>query len=245
MDGIFWVDKHIIHPNKDNPRTISEAQMEKLKKSIQEFPEMLKLRPIIVDKDNVIIGGNMRYEALKQLGYGDIPIVKADELTPEQIKEFIIKDNLGYGEWDFDVLKVQWDLDQLGEWGLEVTLNDVGGDAEKYTKKIEAPTYEPKNEQPDISTLVNADKMRELAQRIQNSNLPQHEKSFLLIACNRHLVFDYAKIADYYSHASKEMQDLMEKSALVIIDYNRAIEEGYVKLSQTLADLYSEDHNEE
>jgi hypothetical protein len=81
--------------------------------------------------------------------------------------------------------------------------------------------------------------------KIQNANITQEEKLFLSTASNRHIVFDYSKIADYYSHASKEMQGLMEESALIIIDYNKAIENGYVKLSKNLAELYSEDHDEE
>lgn len=118
MKQISWVDINLIHPNGDNPRTITDNQMEKLKKSIQEFPNMLELRPLVVDGEMVVLGGNMRLEALKQLGYTQVPILKVDDLTEEQKREFVIKDNLAYGEWDWDILQVEWDMEQLQEWGV-------------------------------------------------------------------------------------------------------------------------------
>jgi hypothetical protein len=92
--------------------------MEKLKQSIQDFPTMLELRPLVIDTNRVVLGGNMRLEALKQLGYSSVPIIQVNDLTPEQKREFVIKDNLAYGDWDWDILQVEWDMDILQNWGV-------------------------------------------------------------------------------------------------------------------------------
>jgi len=113
----------------------------------------------------------------------------------------------------------------------------------KYTKKIVAPVYEPKNQKPKISEMLNIKKMKSLFREIEKSDVSNGEKSFLKYAASRLIEFDYEKIADYYSHSNKDMQDLMEKMALVIIDFNKAIENGYVKLSEELANQYKKDYS--
>jgi DNA modification methylase len=105
--------------NPDNPRVIKNDKYKKLVESVRDFPEMLNIRPIVVNADMVVLGGNMRLKACKDAGMKEIPIVKADDLTPEQQKEFIIKDNLPYGEWDIEALK-DWDAELLDDWGLEI-----------------------------------------------------------------------------------------------------------------------------
>ena len=108
-----------IKSNPNNPRLIKSQKFEKLVNSIKQFPEMLKLRPIVVNNDMVVLGGNMRLKACKEAGLKEVPIIKASELTAEQEKEFIVKDNVGFGEWDWDILANEWDTDLLEEWGLE------------------------------------------------------------------------------------------------------------------------------
>lgn len=108
-----------VKENPTNPRTISNEKFEKLKKSIQDFPEMLQLRPIVVDSDCVVLGGNMRLKALKELGFKEVHIIKAESLSEDQKKEFLIKDNLGYGDWDFEELAANWDLQKLDDWGFD------------------------------------------------------------------------------------------------------------------------------
>jgi DNA modification methylase len=112
-------------PNTSNPRIIKDDKFKKLVKSIQEFPEMLKLRPIVVDADMVVLGGNMRLKACKAAGLTEVPIVIADQLTPEQQAEFIIKDNVGFGEWDWDLLANEWDAELLQDWGLELPFDNT------------------------------------------------------------------------------------------------------------------------
>lgn len=121
-----------IKSNESNPRTISDERFKKLCQSIKDFPEMMELRPIIVNSKNVVQGGNMRLKALKELGYKEIKetwIKKASRLTPDQLREFIIKDNIGYGEWDNELLITEWDVTKLEEWGLDVTKFESKGEA--------------------------------------------------------------------------------------------------------------------
>jgi len=109
-----------IRNNENNPRIIKDYKFKKLVKSIKEFPEMLKLRPIVVNSDMVVLGGNMRLKACKEAGLKEVWILKADELTEQQQREFIVKDNVGFGEWDWDVLANEWNTQQLGDWGLDL-----------------------------------------------------------------------------------------------------------------------------
>ncbi|HPH46894.1 MAG TPA: ParB N-terminal domain-containing protein [Chryseolinea sp.] len=112
-----------IHINPNNPRIIKDDRFKKLVKSISEFPKMMELRPIIVDADGMILGGNMRFKALQELKYKDIPndwVKRADRLTDEEKRRFIIEDNVPFGEWEWDILANEWDEDQLSEWGLDI-----------------------------------------------------------------------------------------------------------------------------
>lgn len=112
-----------IKPNPNNPRIIKDDAFRKLCNSINKFPKMMELRPIIVDHNNIIVGGNMRHKALLELGYTDIPdewVKQAKDFTKEELKEFIIKDNVGFGEWDYDLLANEWNIEELNEWGLEI-----------------------------------------------------------------------------------------------------------------------------
>lgn len=109
-----------IKENPNNPRKLNKDKYQKLLKSIQDLPQMLGYRPIVVNSDLVVLGGNMRLKALKELKYKEVPIIIADELTEDQQKEFLIKDNLGYGEWDWDMIANEWDLPLLEDWGMDL-----------------------------------------------------------------------------------------------------------------------------
>jgi hypothetical protein len=105
--------------NPNNPRLIKDDKFTKLVQSIKDFPEMLDIRPIVVNSDMVILGGNMRFKACKEAGLKEVPIIIADSLTEEQQREFLIKDNVSGGEWDFEMLQ-GWDNEELEQWGLDV-----------------------------------------------------------------------------------------------------------------------------
>lgn len=114
--------------NPTNPRTIKDDKFKKLVKSIQDFPKMMELRPMVINADNIVLGGNMRLKALKELGYKEIPdtwVKRADELTEDEQRQFIIKDNVGFGEHDWDVLKTEWDIQELEEWGLDIPAFEI------------------------------------------------------------------------------------------------------------------------
>lgn len=102
-----------------NPRTVKSEKFKKLVESITHFPEMLKIRPIIIDENFVILGGNMRYKACLEVGLKEIPVIKIDTLTAEQKKEFLIKDNVSFGEWDWDLLSNEWNQDLVESWGVD------------------------------------------------------------------------------------------------------------------------------
>ena len=134
-----------IKENAANPRTINKHKFQKLVNSVKEFPEMLSLRPIIVDKDNIILGGNMRYKACKELGLKEVYIIQAADLDDKQAQEFIVKDNVGFGEWDWDILANDWDVKELEEWGLD------GFPFEEEVLEAEEDDYtEPDNMQVDV-----------------------------------------------------------------------------------------------
>ena len=109
-----------IKENAKNPRVIKGYKFEKLVKSIKDFPKMLELRPIVVNEQNIILGGNMRYKAAVEAGLTEVFIVQAKELTEKQQEEFIIKDNSSFGEWDWDLLANEWEIKELSDWGLDL-----------------------------------------------------------------------------------------------------------------------------
>ena len=130
-----------IKTNPKNPRLIKDDKFKKLVKSIQEFPQMLELRPIVVDENNIILGGNMRYKACIEAGLKEIYILKAEDLTEQQKDEFIVKDNVGFGEWDWNILANEWDTDKLQDWGLDLPL-----DVSVQELEAEEDDYEIPNE---------------------------------------------------------------------------------------------------
>ena len=129
--------------NPNNPRIIKDEKFHKLVKSIQEFPKMLEIRPIVVNSDMIVLGGNMRLKACKEAGLKEVPIVMADDLTEEEQRQFIIKDNVGFGEWDWEMLANEWDSEQLEEWGLDVpdfSVNELEAEEDDYEMPDEVQT---------------------------------------------------------------------------------------------------------
>lgn len=127
--------------NPNNPRLIKDDKFQKLVKSIKEFPEMLDIRPIVVNTDMIVLGGNMRLKACKEAGIKEIPIIIADNLSEEQQREFLIKDNVSGGEWDWDILANEWDAELLDDWGLDVKFKYDDEDEEPEEEKTYIPTY--------------------------------------------------------------------------------------------------------
>ena len=127
-----------IKSNPNNPRIIKDDKFRKLVNSIQEFPKMLEIRPIVVNSDMIVLGGNMRLKACKEAGLKEVPVIFADDLTEDEQKQFIIKDNVGFGEWDWDMLANEWEPELLEEWGLDVP------------SWQDTPDYSDKNQEIDV-----------------------------------------------------------------------------------------------
>lgn len=227
-------------PYEKNPRNNKEA-IDYVANSIKEFGFKV---PIVIDKDNVIIAGHTRLQGAKKLGLKEVPCIVADDLTEEQVKAFRLADNkVGeYSKWDETLLSEE--LENI----FEIDMSDFGfkdnEEEEKenpYTTKTDIPQYEITGEEPDISELVSEYKVQDLLEEIEKSKVTEEQKEFLRKAATRHYGFNYKNVAEYYAHQDKEMQELMEKSALVIIDIDNAIANGYVKLSGELDELFEED----
>ena len=217
-------------PYAGNAKKHDSTQIANVAESIRQFGFV---QPIVIDRDGVIVIGHCRALAAEKLGMKEVPCVCVDDLTPEQVNALRIVDNKSNeSPWDFDVLH-----DELAELDLRDFDFSFIADEKKenpYTNKIKIPQYEVHGEQPSLDELYDTDKTDDLIAEIKISGVSEAEKQFLIEAAKRHTVFNYRNIAEYYAHASCEMQQLMERSALVIIDYEDAIANGYMKLSKAI-----------
>jgi hypothetical protein len=238
-------------PYVNNSRTHSEEQISQIAASIQEFGWT---NPILIDDRNSIIAGHGRLLAARKMNLETVPTIQLKDLTEAQKKAYVIADNqlATNASWNHNLLKIE--LQNLQELGFNVDI--LGFDAEElseileedeetenaYTQKVDIPTYEPSEIKPDVKDLYNDSKAFDLIAKIKAAKLPQAEKDFLMLTVGRHVVLNFQLIADYYAHSSKEVQELMEASALVIVDFNDAIANGWVNLSKKLDDIYDEDN---
>ena len=252
-----------LKPYDRNARTHSPDQVTKIAASLAEFGFT---NPILVDSADGIIAGHGRLMAAKELGLADVPVIVLDHLTDAQRRAYILADNklAELAGWDVEMLREEMarlmDDDPallfvagFSELELSAALDDdgQGGDGlsagdedDVYTRKVEAPTYTPKElEAPPIAELFNSARAEYLAEKIISVEMPEEIRGFLIAAAQRHTVFDYKRIAEFYCHASAEIQRLMEESALVIIDFDKAIDGGYVELSEKLMGIYSASHD--
>lgn len=233
-----------LKPYKKNAKKHPKQQVEQIANSIKEFGFT---QPVLIDKHNSVVAGHGRVLGAKKAGLKQVPTICLEDLTPEQIKAYRLADNkLNESGWDNALLMQS--LDEISDIDMSLFGFDIGKALEeeknKYTTKTNVPQYEPKGEQPMLSELVDVVKTNELLRKIKDSSVSEEEKKFLRLAAYRHLCFNYSKIAEYYCHASKEMQELMEDSILVIIDFDDAIAKGYVQLSEQVALLRGEQEHE-
>lgn len=204
------------HP--DNPRSITADKFKKLVKSIQDFPEMLTLRPLVIDSDGFVLGGNMRLKACRKVGLKEIPVIDASELSEEQKKEFVIKDNVGFGEWDWDALANEWESEKLDEWGLEIP-------SETKTEGLSAIEFEdiyytPK-EEPNVKLIDTLDftKFDAKIKIIEDSNLTNDQKHLMKWFTYRFVKINFEQVANYYYFkATDEEKPIMERLRLVLCD---------------------------
>jgi len=242
------IDKLI--PYARNARIHSDEQIGQIAASIKEWGWTT---PILVDETGGIIAGHGRTLAAQRLKMSEVPVMVAKGWSETKKRAYVIADNklaLNAG-WDSEMLKIElgaldaagFDLELTGFTGDDLTqamFGDLAADSttdelsENYSRKIEAPIYVPKGEKPKVSSLYEESKATELKLQIAQADLPSDVRKFLIAAADRHTVFDFRNIAEFYSHADLVTQDLMERSALVIIDYDKAIENGFVELSQAM-----------
>lgn len=246
-------------PYANNSRLHDDSQVAQLVESIKEFGFT---NPILLDGTDTILAGHGRLMAAEILGLETLPTIQLSHLTDEQKIAYVIADNklALNAKWDNELLALE--LKNLAEIGYDLALTgfdadeikafDFGDDKKeysddenKYTDKVTSPTYEPVGEKPDLTELYDDQKAMDLIVKVQQSKLPEKEKQFLMAAASRHIVFDYSKIANFYAHSSKECQELMEASALVIIDFNKAIENGFVKLTEEINNMIDVNDDEE
>lgn len=234
-------------PYARNARTHSDEQVAQLCASIKEWGWTV---PILLDEEKSIIAGHGRVMAARKLGLEEVPAMTATGWTEAQRRAYVLADNklaLNAG-WDDALLAEELrELDGLG-FDLDLTgfdtaeLDEIGlgsfgegGDAatdEPYSRKIEPPIYEITGDRPAESELVDLSRVEELRAEIASADLPDEVRAFLNHAADRHATFNFTAIAEYYAHAEKSVQALMEASALVIIDFDQAIERGFVKLNK-------------
>jgi len=242
-------------PYVNNSRKHSDEQVAQIAASIKEFGWT---NPILVDGEKGIIAGHGRLMAARKLKMSEVPVIELTHLTETQKKALIIADNklALNADWDNELLTIelnelladgfaldilgfnQFDLDQIFMSEEELKEDNP------YTTNINTPSYEPVGEKPSLDELYDDEKAMDLITTIQVSKLSNKEKQFLMSAASRHIVFNYEKIANFYAHSSKECQQLMEDSALVIIDFNKAIENGFVKLTNEINEMFDIDEDE-
>lgn len=234
------MDVKIVHineikPNESNPRLIKDDKFKKLVKSVKDFPEMLKLRPIVVNKEMIILGGNMRYKALKEAGITEIPIIIAENLTEEQEKEFLIKDNVSGGEWNYELLSDEWNLEQLDVWGLDIPQKKELNEEDLFD--IEIPFYEPSEIVPKVEELANFEKTKLLIDKINNLKIEDNLKEILKNRACFFTDFNFQKIADYYVRQDKDIKEVFEELGMVILAPKEALKKGFIELSENIFEL--------
>lgn len=249
--SLLEVNKGQLYGLPKNPRFIKDDRYLALKKSIEEAPEMLSIREIVVypleNGHYVVIGGNMRLRACQEIGYKELPCKILPLETPvAKLREYTIKDNIAFGSNDWDVIANEWDTEELTEWGMELpdfAVDDTpiepeeNKDETQYSRNIEIPTYQITGAEPTIAECVDVSAVKKLIKQIDESNVSEEQKEMLRICAYRHAVIHFDNIAEYYAHQDKEMQNLMEENALVIIDFDRAIEKGFVDMTDKLLRL--------
>ncbi|CNF12705.1 ParB family protein [Yersinia enterocolitica] len=250
---ITYRDKKALKAYAQNVIKHPEKQVEQIADSIKTFGWT---NPVLIDEKNEIIAGHGRLLAADVLGIEQIPCVILEGLSEAEKRTYRIADNKIplNGSWDQDMLALELselqDLDidlsvtGFSDTELEDLLSDgvaeIQGDDDRYTSKVETPIYEPSETQPLVSELYDEEKTQALKQNIKAAQLPDDIEKFLMSAAERHTVFNFSRIADYYAHAPAEVQTLFEQSALVIIDYHQAIEQGLVHMTKSIVDAVFE-----
>lgn len=237
-----------LHPYANNPRRNDDA-VPALAESIATFGFKV---PIVARPDGEILAGHTRFKAALRLGLKEVPVLVADDLDDMKAKAFRLADNKVAEAAEWDVVALAKELEsidiEMEAFGFreEDYTGKVDVDGEVYSAKIETPVYEPKREEaPTVDKMVDWEKAEGLAERVEKmEGISEDVRKFLRFACYRFVRFHFDEIAEYYCHASPEIQRLMEDLALVIIDFDRATELGFVRLTDTFRELMKSEEEE-
>lgn len=236
--------------DKRNYRKHNDRNISLIRKSVDDCGLG---RSIVIDKNNEIVAGNGLVSAISkntpvrviETDGSELVVVKRTDLdtNDEKRKKLAIMDNSTSDSSEFDIELMQMDFDnvQLEDMGVdveEVVGNIVGEEESRYTRKITIPIYEIKGKKPKIDDMINKDKADGLIKEIEDSDISEKDKEFLKLTATRLYEFKYDNIAEYYAHSDKKTQELMEKLALVIIDFDKAIENGYLELNKIIEKQY-------
>lgn len=245
---IEYVKINALIPYARNAKKHDDAQVALIAGSIKEFgfnaPIAIRGNP------PTICAGHGRILAARKLGLQEAPCVRLDHLSETQMRAYIIADNKlseKGGGWDEKMLSAE--IEELIAAGINVEqlgvdATDLGlGEDETYTRKIEAPKYVPKGKKPAITELYEEQKTKGIISEINASSIEQPIKDFLIAAAHRHTVFNFENVAEFYAHSAPEVQRLMERSALVIVDFDKAIENGFVVMTDEIKEAFAEDHD--
>lgn len=256
----LWPIERLI-PYAKNARTHSPEQVKQIATSIAEFGFT---NPVLVDSDSGIIAGHGRTMAAKDLGLKKVPVIVLDHLTPIQKRAYILADNklaLNAG-WDEEVLRQElavltladFDMSLMG-WSEDELLSIMDPDnidsdddddddpTNPCTDKTTIPDYDVTGDKPELLDLYDSEKTLQMIDDINASDATPDEKVFLIAAAYRHVVFNYQRIAEYYAHSEAEVQQLMEDSALVIVDIGDAIKNGWTRLGERLEAIYTSERD--
>lgn len=227
-----------IVPYANNTKKHDETQIKNVAESIKKYGWV---QPIVIDNDGTIVIGHCRALAAERLGIEEVPCVVVSDLTEDEINALRIVDNkTNESPWDMDLLAKELPELDLSDFDFDWDFKEKDED-NPYTTAVNIPQYNIQGECPSFSEMYDNRKEKEMILDIENSDLSEEEKEFLIAAAHRHCRFNFTAIAEYYAHASPEMQKFMEDSALVIIDMDNAIMNGYVKLSKTIEELHNEE----
>jgi len=233
MNKIVKISEVKLNPN--NPRLIKDDKFKKLVQSIKDFPEMLNIRPIVVNQDMIILGGNMRYKASVEAGLKEIPVIITD-LPEEKQREFLIKDNISGGEWDWDILANEWDLNDIIKWGLDLP---IISETEKLSSlTLDSIYYEPQ-QIPNIKLkdCIDKDKFNKKIEFIDSLELEKEQKEILKMFAYRFLKIDFESIANYYHFSATETEkSAIERLRLVLVDngIDGFIEDDMLKIYKSI-----------
>ena len=232
-----------------NYRKHSEENLRLIKKSIDECGFA---RSVVIDNDNEIIAGNGVVSSIDdntkikiiETDGTDLVVIKRTDLnrTDEKRDKLAILDNstTDLSEFDYDLLKEDFAIDYLKSLGIDIK-EEIG--ESKYTRKVNVPIYEIKGEKPEISDMINTERADELIELIKSKNLPSDIEDFFIKTATRLYEYRYDNIAEFYAHQDKDVQEIMEKLALVIIDFDKAIENGYIQLNSFIEDVFLSENN--